>query len=96
MVRALAGLGPSRHEFIVTELRLPRALVAFCVGLALGGAGAIFQGLTRNPLASPEILGVTAGANVAAVIVVVAFPQTPLALLSVAALAGGLLATALV
>ncbi len=92
----LLGQGSPRQEFIVTGLRLPRALVAFAVGAALAVAGAIFQGLVRNPLASPEILGVTAGANVAAVIVIVALPATPIALLGVAAFGGALAATALV
>jgi len=93
---ALIGQGGGREEFIVVELRLPRALVAFAVGVALAVAGAIFQGLTRNPLAAPEIIGVAAGANVAAVVVIVALPATPIALLPVAAFVGGLAATALV
>lgn len=96
VVLALVGQGEGQHDFVVTELRLPRALVAFSVGLALALSGAIFQGLTRNALASPEILGVTAGANVAAVLVIVVLPDTPIALLSAAAFAGGLLATAAV
>jgi iron complex transport system permease protein len=96
VVRALVGQGESRHEFIVTDLRLPRALVAFLVGAALAVSGAILQGLTRNPLAAPEIIGVTAGANVAAVIVIVALPDTPIAYLSLAAFAGAVCATALV
>ncbi|MGI8781477.1 MAG: FecCD family ABC transporter permease [Solirubrobacteraceae bacterium] len=96
VVRALLGRGERRHEFVITELRLPRALVAFLVGTALAVSGAILQGLTRNPLAAPELIGVTAGANVAAVIVIVALPQTPIAFLSVAAFAGALAATALV
>jgi iron complex transport system permease protein len=96
VVRALLGLGEVRHEFVVTELRLPRALVAFAVGTALATSGAILQGLTRNPLAAPEIVGVTAGANVAAVIVIVALPDTPIAFLPAAAFAGALAATALV
>lgn len=92
----LLGQGSPREEFIVTGLRLPRALVAFAVGAALAVAGVIFQGLARNPLAAPEILGVTAGANVAAVIVIVALPATPIVLLGAAAFAGALAATALV
>ncbi|MEM7032458.1 MAG: iron chelate uptake ABC transporter family permease subunit, partial [Chloroflexota bacterium] len=45
------------YNFIVNTLRLPRMLVAALVGLSLGISGAILQGLTRNPLASPGILG---------------------------------------
>ncbi|MBM7369400.1 FecCD family ABC transporter permease [Gordonia hydrophobica] len=72
LVNTLAGRPPSRlAEFFVMERRMPRALVAMTVGAALAVAGAIFQNLTRNPLASPDILGVSNGASVGAVIVLV-------------------------
>lgn len=96
VARSLVGRAGPGHEFIVTELRLPRAIVAFAVGAALGTAGAVFQGLTRNALAAPEIIGVAAGANLAAVLVIVVLPDTPVALLPVAALGGALAATTLV
>ncbi|TCS38981.1 iron chelate uptake ABC transporter family permease subunit [Reinekea marinisedimentorum] len=49
-------------QTIVRELRLPRALVAIVVGCAMAAAGAVMQGLTLNPLASPSVLGINAGA----------------------------------
>lgn len=52
----------SKHV-IVRELRLPRSIAAICVGAALAISGAIMQGMTRNPLASPSIMGVTSGAS---------------------------------
>src|SRR5580704_18871995 len=55
---------------IVTQLRLPRAVLALEVGAALGLAGAVLQGVTRNPLAEPGLLGVSAGAALGAVIAV--------------------------
>src|SRR5262245_7868561 len=55
----------TNYHFVVMELRLPRAIVAWLVGAALGTSGAIIQGLTRNPLASPDLTGVTAGASAA-------------------------------
>ena len=55
---------------IVTQLRLPRAVLALEVGGALGVAGAVLQGVTRNPLAEPGLLGVSAGAALGAVIAV--------------------------
>lgn len=68
----LWGEAPAaRTEFFVLERRLPRALVALSVGACLAMAGAIFQRVTRNPLASPDIIGVNAGAALGAVIVVV-------------------------
>lgn len=61
---------PSLAATIVTQLRLPRAVLALEVGGALGVAGAVLQGLTRNPLAEPGLLGVSAGAALGAVIAV--------------------------
>ena len=86
---SLAGL-------VVTELRLPRAVLAILVGSALGLAGAVLQGLLRNPLADPGLLGVSNGAAVGAVIAIYfglqhAFPlATPLLGLAGAMGAGAL------
>jgi iron complex transport system permease protein len=55
---------------IVTELRIPRTILAVLVGAALGLSGAVLQGLTRNPLAEPGLLGVSAGAALGAVIAI--------------------------
>ncbi len=55
------------HTAIVLRIRLPRALLAALVGASLGGAGGAFQGLLRNPLADPYILGVSGGAALGAV-----------------------------
>jgi iron complex transport system permease protein len=52
---------------VIHDLRLPRTLLGLCVGLALGLAGALMQGLTRNPLADPGLLGVNSGASLAVV-----------------------------
>ena len=65
------------YDFIVNTLRLPRMLVAVMVGMGLGVAGAIMQGLTRNPLASPDIIGISAGAALVAVTLIVMFPTVP-------------------
>lgn len=53
-----------RAELVVHEVRLPRTLAGLLAGVALGLAGAVIQGLTRNPLADPGLLGVNAGAAV--------------------------------
>jgi iron complex transport system permease protein len=71
VVRTLLGGGDPGHEFIVKELRLPQTLVAVLVGAALGLSGALTQTFARNPLASPDILGVTHGAALGAVAVIV-------------------------
>jgi iron complex transport system permease protein len=72
-VRALRSLfddGDAEAWFTVSELRWPRTLVALTVGLALGIAGAVLQGVTRNPLAEPGLLGVSAGASFAIVLAI--------------------------
>ncbi|NYI07929.1 FecCD family ABC transporter permease [Allostreptomyces psammosilenae] len=70
VVRSLFGGGPEQADLIVHQLRLPRALTAVLVGLAFGLAGAVFQAVTRNPLASPDLIGISAGASVGGVGVV--------------------------
>ncbi|WP_341358396.1 iron chelate uptake ABC transporter family permease subunit [Georgenia sp. M64] len=89
----LVGGGDDGDRFVVLGLRLPRALTGLLVGVALGAAGAITQSVSRNPLASPDVLGVTAGASVGAVAMIVLAP-TGGAVLGVpaAALLGGLAA----
>lgn len=62
VVKAVFGAGDQGVVYIVQDLRLPRALAGLLAGLAFGMAGAIFQTVTRNPLASPDIVGVNAGA----------------------------------
>ncbi|MFG3603235.1 FecCD family ABC transporter permease [Micromonospora chersina] len=88
VLRVLAGGGSPADRFIVTELRLPRLVTALAVGAALGLAGAVFQSLTRNPLGSPDVLGVTSGAATGALVVVVLGGGS--AALAGAAAAGGL------
>jgi iron complex transport system permease protein len=89
VVRMLFGGGDSGIAYIVTELRLPRALVAVLAGVAFGLSGTIFQTLVRNPLASPDFIGVTAGASAAAVLALLVFGLRGFPV-SVAAFAGAL------
>ncbi|MFI6295023.1 FecCD family ABC transporter permease [Nonomuraea sp. NPDC050790] len=67
VVGALFGQGEQGRLFVVWQLRLPRALVGLMAGAAFGLSGALFQTMTRNPLASPDMIGVTQGAGVAVV-----------------------------
>ena len=71
VVPALFGFGDRDAHFIVHTLRLPRALVGLLAGAAFGFSGAIFQSLARNPLASPDIIGISAGAAAGAVAAIV-------------------------
>ncbi|MCL8012199.1 iron chelate uptake ABC transporter family permease subunit [Streptomyces sp. AS02] len=73
VLRTLLGDGNAGQEFIVNELRLPRVLVGLLVGASLGLGGALFQALSRNPLGSPDILGLGQGATAGALVVIVLF-----------------------
>lgn len=81
---------------IVWQIRFPRTLVAALVGANLGIAGVILQGITRNPLGDPHILGFSAGAGVASVGLLRIVPDVPLALVPAAAFGGALASAALV
>ncbi|MGW2542273.1 FecCD family ABC transporter permease [Kitasatospora sp. NPDC001574] len=66
VVAGIVGGGDEVTGMVVHDLRLPRALVGLLCGAAFGVSGAVFQSLTRNPLASPDLIGVSAGAGTAA------------------------------
>ncbi|WNV75450.1 iron chelate uptake ABC transporter family permease subunit [Geodermatophilus sp. DSM 44513] len=71
VLRTLVGLGDERQELVVWQLRAPRVVVGALVGVALGVAGALFQTTARNPLASPDVLGISQGASAGAVAAIV-------------------------
>jgi len=70
VLRSFGRPEPDLAALIVTDLRLPRAILAVAVGGALGLCGAVLQGLLRNPLAEPGLLGVSSGAALGAVIAI--------------------------
>lgn len=92
VVATLFGHGDKATEFIVNRLRLPRALTGVGVGMALGLSGAIFQSVARNPLASPDIIGITYGASAFAVFGIVILGVTGTAIAGLAV--GGAVLTA--
>lgn len=93
VLKAFAGMGTEQNEIVVKQFRLPRVLVAILVGSALAAAGAIMQGIVRNPLASPDILGITGGASVTAVGFLLYFDTVSIKWLPPAAFAGATLIT---
>jgi len=73
VIRVLLGDGAPGDIFTVRELRLPRAVMGAVAGMCFGLAGSAFQVLLRNPLASPDIIGISTGASAAAVCAIVFF-----------------------
>lgn len=92
-----------RDRIIVFDIRMPRALLGFLIGGALAMSGAVMQGLFRNPLADPGLVGISSGAALGAVLMIVLGSSLPVGLmltlgayaLPLAAFAGGLLTTLL-
>ena len=96
VLATLAGGGSPAEQVVVWQIRLPRALAAALVGALLGASGAALQGLLRNPLAEPGVLGVSACAALAATTVLYfGLALTLPWLVPVAAIGGALAATAL-
>jgi iron complex transport system permease protein len=98
VIKTLLGIntGNPDHAFVIYTLRLSRVLTAALVGMAMAIAGTITQGITRNALAAPGIIGVNAGAALAAVAVIIVFPSLSATVLPVAAFLGGTIAALLI
>ncbi|WP_336632219.1 MULTISPECIES: FecCD family ABC transporter permease [unclassified Microbacterium] len=97
VLAALTGNGNGIAATVVLEWRLPHVLAAVVFGAALGASGAIFQSLTRNPLASPDIIGLSAGSYAGGLIVIIVFGAAAGSLpVSAGAVVGGLATAAVV
>lgn len=92
LVAILLGREEGPAAIVFWNIRAPRVAAAILVGAALAGAGAAFQGMFRNPLASPDLLGVSAGASLGAVLGI--FLGLPVAAIQGLAFAGGVAAVA--
>ncbi|WP_372882331.1 FecCD family ABC transporter permease [Psychromonas sp.] len=84
------------YDFIINQYRLPRIFLALGVGAGLGLSGALIQGVIRNPLASPDLMGISAGAGLAATALLVFYSAAPVYLLLFTALTGGLVTAAII
>jgi iron complex transport system permease protein len=93
-IAGLPGDAGTTAELVVFQVRLPRMLAAVLVGAALAAAGSAYQGLFRNPLVSPDILGVSAGAGLGAVFGI--FLSLPVVAIQLLAFAVGIATVALV
>ncbi|PHA01882.1 ferrichrome ABC transporter [Bacillus pseudomycoides] len=88
--------GMMTGQGVVVKYRLPRLIIAILVGINMALSGAILQSVTRNPLAAPDIIGISAGGGLAAVIVLLMFPNVPPIMLPIAAFVGAMIASLLV
>lgn len=86
--RTLTGSGTRVEQYVVFQVRAPRATMALVAGAALGMAGALLQSLLGNPLASPDLLGISGGSGLAAVFAILVLGTTG-PVLAVLAFAGG-------
>lgn len=101
VVRTILNVNQDNPDYanlrlVVDSFRLPRIVLAFLVGAALAVSGAIMQGITRNPLADPYLLGVSGGAALVAVSLIVWLKTVPISLLPFGAFAGALLAAGVI
>ncbi|KZL47949.1 iron ABC transporter [Nodularia spumigena CENA596] len=92
LIQVIAGNSDALTERIVLYLRLPRLLVALLAGAALAISGLLLQGVVRNPLAGPEIMGITSGAGFGALLVIVMIPNTPVTFIPIGAFIGAVVA----
>jgi iron complex transport system permease protein len=93
VLRSLSGAG-TPYDLVVLDLRLPRLVLAALAGAAFGVAGTLIQSVSRNPLASPDVIGITQGAGLAATVALTTGAGA--AVIAPSALVGGLLAAAVV
>ncbi|MCM0647703.1 iron ABC transporter permease [Clostridium swellfunianum] len=103
VAKAVLGIGSGGDKLIINTLRLPRTLAAFFVGTSLGLSGAVLQGVVKNPLAAPNIIGITDSGSVGALIFLTIFTDpknnsltTSIFYMPVFAFAGALIAVVLV
>jgi iron complex transport system permease protein len=96
VLKVLIGQGTPQDALIVTSFRLPRIVVGLLVGMSLAVSGAILQSIIRNPLASPDVIGITGGASVAAVVFITLFETASIQWLPFAALVGAAAITLLI
>lgn len=88
VLAVLAGQQVPGASFTVGSLRLPRAIVAVLAGIAFGVAGSTFQTMLRNPLASPDVIGITSGASAAAILSLIILHWSSTATMALALAAG--------
>ncbi|MDQ3524906.1 MAG: iron ABC transporter permease [Chloroflexota bacterium] len=97
VIRTFLGSAPDAltHDAVLTH-RLPRMIVAGLAGAGLAVSGLMVQGVVRNPLAAPDLVGISPGASIGALVVLIAVPSLPIGMLPIAAFAGASISFTLV
>ncbi|MGZ7441228.1 FecCD family ABC transporter permease [Paenibacillus sp. TH7-28] len=96
VIKSFFGMAEAGDQVIVQKIRLPRIIIAALVGASLAVAGAILQGVIRNPLASPDVAGITEGASLGAILFIFLFQGSiSIHWMPLAAIGGAFLVTAL-
>lgn len=88
VIRTLLGMGESSDSMIIFSLRMPRVIIAILVGSALAVSGALLQGIVRNPLTSPDIIGISGGASLGTVVFILYFSHVSIRFMPISAIAG--------
>ncbi|WP_081774615.1 Fe(3+)-hydroxamate ABC transporter permease FhuB [Brevibacillus agri] len=95
IIAVFMGQGNEMYSQLLFELRMPRLLTAMLAGVALAISGSLMQSAVRNPLADPQIVGVTSGAGVGAILLLLVFPQFS-AWMPLGAMLGGIVSATIV
>ncbi|MGM0884332.1 MAG: FecCD family ABC transporter permease [Bacillota bacterium] len=96
VIRTILGIGDSSDFMIIFSLRLPRVIIAVLVGSALAVSGALLQGIVRNPLTSPDIIGISGGASLGTVVFILYFSHVSIRFMPLSAVAGAFAAAFLI
>lgn len=96
VIRTLFGAGDPADDMIIFSLRMPRVVIAVMVGAALAVSGALLQGIVRNPLTSPDIIGISGGASLGTVIFILYFSHLSIRFMPISSIAGAFAAAVLI
>lgn len=88
VVRSLLGIGDSSNDMIIFTLRMPRVVIAVMVGSMLAVSGALLQGIVRNPLTSPDVIGISGGASLGTIVFILYFSHVSIRFMPVSSIAG--------
>ncbi|MFC4810883.1 FecCD family ABC transporter permease [Paenibacillus sp. GCM10023250] len=96
VVRSIFGAGDASSEMIVMTLRMPRVVIAILVGAGLAVSGALLQGIVRNPLTSPDVIGISGGASLGTIVFILYFSQVSIRFMPIWSIAGAFAAAGLI